>query len=142
MTIGIGDIVTLDHHGKTRMGVILQVGVIPGAAIVAIGYGIENRHDNCVCVCPNTKTGKLLRIYKETTFYARRTHIVSVDCIYPTGRSAPRCLLEQLEPFAGEAIRNNYSEICQPTYPRHRNYSTGSFGVTLGDLLGGKPWRI
>jgi len=37
MTVEKQDIVTLDHYGKRRMGVVLQVGIVPGGAAVAIG---------------------------------------------------------------------------------------------------------
>ena len=137
MPAQVQDIVTLDFHGKKRMGIVLQVGAVPGAAIVAIGYGIQDRHSDRVSVQPNTRWGRMLRIYKDTAFYARRTHVVSLECIYPTGRSCPKRLFRRLEPFVGHAIQNHYADVESEERESH-NYSTGSLNVTLGDLAGKK----
>lgn len=131
MNTMVRDIVTLDFHEKKRMGIILQIGAVPGSAIVAIGYGVQQRHSDRVRVTPHSQWGQILRIYKDTAFYARRTYSISLNAIYPTGRICPRILFERLEPFVGDAIINDYNEIQQP---RKSLSFSSNFSVTLGEL--------
>ena len=138
MILEAGDIVTIDHCNKRRMGIVLETDVIPGTAIVAVGYGVMNRHDDYVTISPNTQNGRCLRIYKKTSFYAQRTYFFSFESIYPTGRRVPESLLSKLKPFVSQAIRNNYIEVHKPERQKPLSYSTGSFGITLGDLLRGR----
>jgi len=135
MQVSIGNIVLFEFHGKTRIGVVVALDTIPGSAAVAIGYGVHNRHDDEVTVNPSSKDGKLLRIYKTTSFYAERTHLIPKSELRPTGRNCSTSLLRKLEPFAGSAVRNNFIEISQPLQKKPQTYSTGEFSVTLGDLI-------
>ncbi len=132
MTIESQDIVTLDHHGKLRMGVVLQVGIIPGGAAVAIGYGAAPHADG-VRVRPKTRDGRILRLYKPTTFCGSRTLIISVDCIYPTGRKCPKTLFRHLERFLGDAIRNSYKRL-DPRKPE-RAATPKQLTATFGELI-------
>ena len=137
MTVENQDIVTLDHYGKRRMGVVLQVGIVPGGAAVAIGYGTNRQHDDRVRVTPESHEGHILRIYKPTAFYAGRTLVISLDKIYPTGRKCPQSLFVKLEPFLGGAIMNSYRKHEAPNRPQS-HCPAKKLTATLGELLKGK----
>lgn len=135
MQIRIGNIVLFEFHKKTRIGVVIALDTIPGSAVVAIGYGIRNRHDDAIVVNPLSRDGRMLRIYKTTSFYAERTQIIPITHLRPTGRDCSKSLLRKLEPFVGEAIRNSIAEADQPERKKARTYSTKTFNITLGDLI-------
>jgi len=135
MKVSIGNIVLFEFHDKTRIGVVIALDLIPNSAVVAIGYGVRDRHEDAVVVNPRSKDGRLLKIYKTTSFYARRTQILATDSLRPTGRDCSKSLLRKLEPFVGAAVKNNMVEINQPERREARTYSTGAFSVTLGDLI-------
>jgi hypothetical protein len=140
MTVETQDIVTLDHHGKRRMGIVLQVGIVPGGAAVAIGYGVQHRHGDSVHVAPESQEGRVLRIYKPTYFYPHRTLIISLEAIYATGRKCPKTLFQRLQPFLGRAIMNSYKRLGRmPKSPRVTRRQ--KLTATLGELIKQKSER-
>jgi len=135
MIVKAKDVVTLDFHGKKRMGVILQANVIKGLSIVAIGYGLRRISENPISIDPSTRNGKILRIYKETFFYKNRVYLVANDNIYLSGNRCPADLFNKLVLFTNSAFENSASDqkiLSHKSKAPQKN--TKHLSATLGEL--------